>query len=376
MTMKERNDGSSCCYEAAADWFVRLQEPELPTEEWLLWQRWLDENPQNREAFDAIAHTSQLAHAGRSDLLDIAIPSALEREVDAYAGEEPVGDWLAREQRKAAREQGSLGVRSTWPRRFVLAAGLATFALATGLLLRTNSVATDGSAQQPNFQTVESEHRDITLADGSAITLGAKSSLLVNYSRDRRTVTLENGEALFTVAKDPDRPFVVVAGSGTITAIGTAFNVRRDSERVVVTVTEGEVEIIRGAGEEAAIEPVQTKSLQRTSATLTRGHQVVYDATRLNIVEVADPATATAWRAGRLQYRAEPLKYVVADVNRYTARKIVIADKQVEDLRFTGSLFQGQAKEWLEGLEQVFPVEVIEMDDDKVLIREIVPQAR
>jgi transmembrane sensor len=375
MTMEEKNDGATSCHEAAAEWLVRLQESDLPAEEWLRWQRWLDENSRNREAFDEMVRTSQRTDARRSDLFDIPMPSQSEREADAYVGEGAVSEWLGKANSTAAQEKEAVGARSYWPRRFAMAAGIAVVAVAAGILLRANVFETDAPGQLQSYETVESEHRDITLSDGTAITLGAKSSLAVNYSRERRTVILEDGEALFTVAKDPDRPFVVVAGSGTITAIGTAFNVRRDHDRVVVTVTEGEIEIKRRAGKGTSIESVQTSSSKRTSATLSKGHQVVYDASQLNIVEIADPSAATAWRVGRLQYRAEPLKFVINGVNRYSAKEIIIADRQVEEMQFTGSVFQDQADDWLDGLEQVFPIEVIEMGDDKVLLRQRASQS-
>src|SRR6202020_2602328 len=91
------------------------------------------------------------------------------------------------------------------------------------------------------FETEIGENRRVTLADGSVISLGGNTRIEVALSEKVRAIELTRGEALFKVAKDSARPFKVRAGDATIIAVGTEFNVERDSDRDVVSVTEGQV---------------------------------------------------------------------------------------------------------------------------------------
>src|SRR5690606_41475040 len=92
------------------------------------------------------------------------------------------------------------------------------------------------------------EDGDIQLAHGTAIQLGAASTLTTRYAADRRAVDLRSGEAFFTVTHDSDRPFVITAGPLHIEDLGTAFNVRRTGQRVSVAVTEGRGRLSPSAG--------------------------------------------------------------------------------------------------------------------------------
>ncbi len=101
------------------------------------------------------------------------------------------------------------------------------------------------------FETEIGENRSVALADGSIISLGGDTRIEVAMSENVRAIELVRGEALFKVAKDSARPFKVRAGDATIIAVGTEFNVERDSDRAVVSVTEGRVVVKPGHGSAA-----------------------------------------------------------------------------------------------------------------------------
>jgi transmembrane sensor len=162
------------------------------------------------------------------------------------------------------------------------------------------------------------------------------------------------------VEKDADRPFIVQAGSGRIAAVGTAFNVTRQADRVVVTVTEGAVTVTPEPQEPSASTMGEdAKGGKEVGiARLEAGHQLVYSDLKVTPVTLADAAGAIAWREGRLKYRGELLRYVIDDVNRYAKRPIVLADEAAGEVSFTGTVFEQSIDSWLSGLEQVFPLEV------------------
>ncbi len=373
MNFKHDSQTNSQRRRSAAEWIVKLQDPDISAEALIECGVWIERNPLNQQAFDDVERLSRMTDGFRSDLVDIPMPSIADRGNDNYVGSESVSDWIKQQSGEPGGQDSVTGlVAARTPRILAIAAGLAIVAIIAGLLFRVDFVGPAAVERLQSYATAESEHRVVVLSDGSEITIGAKSSLSVNYSGKRRAVVLEEGEALFTVAKDTARPFVVIAGNGIITATGTAFNVRRDEGQVVVTVTEGEVKIEQRASEGNAINPLDRtpeKGPQLVSGNLKAGHQGTYSAAGIRIVEMANPAIATAWREGHLQYRAEPLKYVVTGVNRYSDVEIIIADTIVEETVFTGSVLQNQTHDWLRGLEKVFPIEVVDIGDNKVLLK-------
>jgi len=324
--------------EEAAEWFVTLQGrdgSDLPADELRRWEQWIAE-PANHEAFDRLA--SVWAESGA--MQRPALPGRAALAADRFEGSQSVADWLTESSR----------ARRTY-RPAVAAAALAALAIGGGAYW----LVARSPGQADVYQTSRGEHREIRLPDGSKVTLGAGSVLSTQYTEHRRAVVLDRGEVLFTVANDPSRPFVVKAGKATITALGTAFNVLRSTDRVVVTVTEGKVEVRSG----------------RTAkpARLTRGEQMTYDAKgQGSAVAAADPAMVTAWRDGRLRYRREPLRRVIEDVNRYSQRRIAV-DPAVAGLEFTGVVFHDQIPQWTAGLERIFPVQIVDTGADTVLIR-------
>ena len=378
--------------QTAAEWLVRVQEPDVTEKDLVEWDAWLKADKRHRRAFDALEAASAFIAREQTSLSDIPLPDDTALSTDNYAGDAPIADYIDQPTNKKrpathSSKQPTVGrtaslsapdavpssVKSPIQRpnsRWAIAATvLLTIGVTTWFTLNDNWL-TPTDTQLKVVETQESEHRRIDLDDGSTIELGAASSLSVNYSSERRTVVLEAGEALFEVAKDPQRPFVVLAGNGTITAVGTAFNVRRDADRVVVTVTEGEVEVVQQGGSITQVpdDPL-TEIKPPARQSLAVGERVEYSAAGIARLENVAPAVATEWRNGRLRYRAESLKHVIPDVDRYSPQTVIIGDAAVGELQFTGTVFQDNADEWLRGLEAVFPVEVVELDDQQLLLR-------
>ncbi len=309
--------------EQAAEWFVNLQGgdgADLPADELRRWEQWIAK-PGNQVAFERIA--AVWTEAG-----------ALQRPA-LSAGMEAGSDRRGR-------------------RSWMMAAALTAVAmgLGSGGAYWLTSRMADRNAVHV---TGRGEHREVSLTDGSAVLLGASSRLIVRYSAAGRVVELERGEALFNVARDVSRPFEVAAGGTTVTALGTAFNVLHSGERTVVTVTEGRVEVNSGG--------------PQPPAQLASGEQLSCDAAgHAGAIVSVDPAVAAGWRDGRRHYRRETLRRVVEDVNRYSSRHITV-DPAVADLELTGVLMYGQIPQWTEGLQRIFPVEIVAAGDNSLMIR-------
>ncbi len=296
----------------AAQWFERLQNEDVEPEDVLSWQRWLAAHPSHREAFDRCQDLWK-----RLDEIPVPkLPSRAE---------------LAADERKS----GGLRV-------FALAASLVSVAVAVAWFFIWRPAST---SQMTAFETGAAEHQNARLPDGSQLSLGAKSLLVVHFAQQERAVALERGEAFFEVAKDKERPFVVRVGGTTIQAVGTAFNVRKTGARVLVAVSDGAVNVKDSKG-----------SLERR---VSAGEQAVVEPSQsMPNVQPMSAETAIAWREGRLQYRGEPLKYVLADVGRYSKEEITLADPEAGELLVTGTVFESDVEAWLGSLEEILPVKV------------------
>jgi transmembrane sensor len=220
-------------------------------------------------------------------------------------------------------------------------------------------------------QTELGEVRHDTLADGSVVTLGAQSEISVQFSPGRRAVTLERGEAWFQVSHDTARPFVVTAGLRTITAVGTAFVVARESDHVRLTVTEGAVEVAERPSADA--QPLVVHAIMKMAEKrVARGEQLSYDdGGSASPVEPGDPRAATAWSKGELEFDHVPLREVVEVLNRYSHRTITVDQSSGEQI-FTGLVFQDQIDAWIHQLPGSYSVEVLQHGEE-VCVRSTAP---
>lgn len=192
-------------------------------------------------------------------------------------------------------------------------------------LLTTVWLVSDAAAD--TYVSGVGELRKVPLADGSTMILNTSTDTRVRFDANERSVRLTSGEALFEVAKDPTRPFVVHTGNVTVTAVGTAFVVRKEgSGRVNVMVTEGVVEIKR---------PDTMQPVQRIAAN-QRATVSPSDPIRVEQVRPRDAERKLAWRAGMIAFDNEPLVSAIAEFNRYSTRHVVIDDPALSARTITG----------------------------------------
>ncbi|OLP53160.1 iron dicitrate transport regulator FecR [Rhizobium rhizosphaerae] len=188
-------------------------------------------------------------------------------------------------------------------------------------------VALDGPMRlQADLISGTGEMPVVTLEDGSVVQLNASSALALDFSETRRGVRLLRGQAFFQVAHDAGRPFSVEAGPTRVTALGTAFDVRYGQAETDVAVTENAVIIERADGQGAP---------QR----VTQGEQArIAEETGKAEVTPVDPLVALAWRRGQIALDNVPLSFVVEEMNRHRAGRIVIAGSALAERRVSGTI--------------------------------------
>ena len=277
----------------AADWLVRLQAPDLDEAQAVEFDAWITRDPANARAYDAtLAVMLELEAAAPQVLSDVRATPAQRRRSAPHLG------WLV---------AGAL-------------AAAATVALA---VLPFGAIA---PATQ-SLVTGKGEHRTVRLADGSTLELNAGSELSVTLGRHDRHVAMRQGEAVFDVAADKARPFLIVVGDRTVRVVGTRFDVRRRAGQLSVTVERGVVEVRPAsdlAGKVFRLHPGQRLDTAQGASAVQ--------------LSLADPQAVESWRTGRLIYRDQPLGDVVADLNQQFQDPLVLEDPALAQVRVSGVL--------------------------------------
>ena len=338
----------------AADWLARRDAGQWSADDAAALAAWLAEDTAHRIAFLRVE--AAWAQAGRL--------SALGAGRVEGSGPPARGAWIAPHAGDAGDSPGSepqslvFAARRT-PRKsragtFALVAALGTCALAGGWTWQRLGAVDDASHATP-LGSVEA----VPLADGSQATLASDSRIDVRLSRRERHIDLQRGEAYFEAAKDPARPFVVAAGARRVVAVGTRFSVRRDGPDLRVVVTEGTVRL----------ESDPSDGLQHPAALLPAGSVAIArpDGVLVRSMPLSEAAQLVDWRSGVLFFRDTTLSDAATEFNRYNARKIVIADAAVGDLRIGGSFRWANAEGFVRLLEQGFPVRA-EYGRDRIVL--------
>ncbi|WP_439495673.1 FecR family protein [Bosea sp. (in: a-proteobacteria)] len=281
----------------AAEWYMRRDAGGFTAAEGLRLRTWLAADPRHREAFDEIEVTwSLMGHAAFDDRPRAApAPPA-------------------------------------WRRQLMVAT-----AIAASIVLGIGYLFDIPTRLRADAYTATGETRLVRLDDGSTVMLDTASAIAVDYTQQARRIRLLGGEAVFTVAPDTGRPFLVESQNGESRALGTAFAVRDDGAGATVTVLESKVGV--------ALPDRQAE------IRLTPGQQVSYTSLGLGPVEQVDADVETAWRRGKLIFVDKPLGSVVDALNRYHRGRIQITDAAIRSRPVSGVFEIGDPLRVLDALE-------------------------
>jgi transmembrane sensor len=167
------------------------------------------------------------------------------------------------------------------------------------------------------YRTGKGEVKVIALKDGSVVTLNTASEMVVSYSDAQRGVELVQGEALFDVARNKARPFVVAAGDTSVRVVGTSFTVRRlETAPVQVLVREGIVEVFKPAADAAPVRITANDMAEAGPENSIVARQV----------PAAQLHRQMAWQNGQIAFEGETLAQAADEFSRYSDTRIVIAD--------------------------------------------------
>lgn len=316
------DDGAA---DAAAEWFA-LRRRKADASEEKQFSEWLEASPANRKAYDEVTRSWEISALAAADTNVIAMRSE------------------------------ALMLRPSEPREYSRLWGAAA-TIAFFLLVLSGVYVSDPGFIKHFEQPAEVDHMVLrtgigqqataTLEDGSLVTLNTNTVLEVNYSKLRRDIRLVGGQALFKVAHNVARPFVVAAANREVVAVGTEFEVRLDGQKVRVALLEGRVRV----------QPIQTRRNEDSAepiAVLSPGEQLVANTSGDVVVKSAKVDELVSWQTGRVRFDDMPLADAVAEMNRYNHTPIVITDPAAAKLRISGSFRAGQSWPFAEAVGDAF----------------------
>jgi transmembrane sensor len=312
----------------AANWFSRLSQTSVTSHSLLEFRAWR-RNPRNRAAYEHMEGVWNRA-GGLADDPDI---EAIRREA------------LRRTSPRAAHMPVTL--------RVGVALSIAAVALVAILVL--------GRFRQQVYQSGVGEQRIVRLADGSTLRLDTDGRAVVALGRESRDVRLERGEALFEVAHDASRPFLVHAHGAVVRAVGTVFDVRISGADVGVVLLRGAVQVRSPAGAQVMLAP--DERVQLHAGALSRPSQV-------------DAHRAVSWTERRLIFDNTPLETAVAEVNRYTTAKVDLQAPGLGAAPVNGVFETGDARTFAAAVASVFDLQMDQGPGQAIVLRRTETGAR
>jgi transmembrane sensor len=313
----------------ANEWIVRLRDEAAKPADFAAFEAWLAADPEHRSAYDQAQHA------------------------------------LARIRRLGPKLNDHLEHRAKQKRRVHSVAGLAVLAVvAGGIFLGPAALA------PPAYDSAIGEHRIIALSDGSRIELNTNTKLVVRFTADERRIELLRGEALFEVAHNAARPFIVEADGRTVRAVGTKFTVRADPGALSVLVVEGIVAVSppKAAG---VAEPTAQPPLLKAGQHL----DLVGGSPALTAVPTAEIERNLSWRTGWLEFNGQPLSLAASEVARYTGVRFIIDDPTLSAMPVWAYFRADDVDGFLASLEQNGPSLFVERKDGDVRLGRRAPAA-
>jgi transmembrane sensor len=335
----------------ASAWIVRLRSDQVTEQDQQDFALWLAESTQHQQAFDEMmvlweTMGSNLDSGGKTSI------SALLGKVSTPNSPPASNDCIDKEYGVLPGSPTILAYAQGAQRFPYLAAfaSLAASVLVVALVFLASAPPLNHpelSPQQTLYATPVGKQQRFTLPDGSVLELNTDSQVAVSYSNELRKLQLLRGEAFFDVKPDPSRPFVVAAGAGQVTAVGTAFNIQLSpggapAGTMLVAVTEGRVAVSDSASQ--ALEPVP----------VDRGQQAQVTSVGIGPVEAADLKLVSAWREKTLIFRTASLATALAELNRYLAEPVDVSDPSLSNLSVSGTFSLEEPEVTLSAIVEAF----------------------
>lgn len=375
--MKKRKTGNPAnqqIIDEAATWFVEFRTGDIDTHTRKEFHEWLRRSPDHIQAYLDIAATyAELPAPNPSGELNV------QAMIDtARSSPDPNVIDLGLGPRASALRPDHSALRTKY--LAIAATVVMTIAVASWLYIQRDTYSTDIG-----------EQRSLTLADGSTVELNSRTRIRIRYDDNERRIDLLDGQALFHVAKNPRRPFIVHVNDTQVRAVGTQFDVYRKPSGTIVTVVEGKVAVVvpdtaRPSGQAPNLEtPVITDPAANARVTsmptifLAAGEQVTIAQTRYIKAGAPSPdgkavsgtvVAATAWTQRQLIFENASLNEVAEEFNRYSTRPIIMETGDYDPFHISGTYSSTNPEALIRFLRLQPGIKLVESDREIRITRE------
>ncbi|XPF94503.1 FecR family protein [Colwellia sp. RE-S-Sl-9] len=249
---------------------------------------------------------------------------------------------------------------------YVLAASMSFLAVFIWLAIPNN-------VQKNSYATLVGQQMNATFDDGSIIHLNTNSRIETEFSDDKRIIKLIKGEALFEVAHDPNRPFIVYAGDRLVQAIGTKFVIHLEPENIQVTVTDGKVKMSKVAlnTKLTDIEELNNTTINKDDVYIAKGEKVIVasdQSPKLTRINPENIKRELSWIDGKLVFDNKEFADVIKEINRYVNIEIVLKDPSLHNIRISGRFDLEDSEALIEAIELSFNMKSQRLDSNKILL--------
>jgi transmembrane sensor len=334
----------------AAVWIARLHSPERTDETDIKLREWVAASADHAQAFEQA--TRVWDEAGAVSAMSVLARRRAQSQASTLAN--------ANANRTEVRTSAQWWRFTSWPHaraRF----GATGAAIATCcLLLVVGIVWNETGDSTRTIETGLGELRAINLADGTRVTLNTDTRIDIPVWGSEigaiREVRLTKGEALFDVAKNAQRPFVVSVGRERVVAIGTSFVVRRDADvngarKLAVTLVEGKVAITSTANSDTDVRAVAAQTA--SAPTLLPGQRAVLAQARPMQIDQPRVEGITAWKRGEVMFDNTPLLEAINEMNRYTNIKLKLDNADAARVTVGGIFRAGDSDQFANAVAAV-----------------------
>jgi transmembrane sensor len=305
-----RTSGDDLLLDEALDWVIRLKDGAPTRADVNAFLRWRQQSDAHEQALKAAVRLYRLAGVAAKELAD-----------EDPASGAPLG----------SRPPLLLARRAALAGTIAATAGYAMVRPPFRLWPSIEELSAD-------YRTGKGERRKVTVAPDVTLELNTQTSIAVRSVADETRIELISGEAWVAAETAPSKPFVMLAGNGSVTASHANFDGRCLDRTVTVTCLDGTVTVEQGG----------------TAMTLQRAEQIIYSENGLQPPVVIDPAQVSAWQAGLLVFRDRPLANVVEEINRYRSGKIIITSDSLRRRLVNGTYQLDKLDNFVVQVEQLF----------------------
>ncbi len=345
----------------ASAWLAQLESGDLSGADLAAFREWMGRSPAHAKEMRAMAALSRRL----SVLTEMAEPLA----------------------RAASADSGLRRLRARRTFGFAAAASMAmALVIAVGFFFAP-TVFIPRAAEPALYETAVGEYRLVRLSDGTTMKLNTDTKIEVDYGDAMRRVQLLKGEAVFNVARNPERPFVVYSGETAAEAIGTSFIVRLRQQVTELSVIEGVVSFAKvvqaakgktgGAKPAQGREEIEKPQRERPAVILKAGEALTSaqipaapsaeEAVPVAVIAPRELQRKLSWTDGVFDFSDTPLQEVVDEINRYNPMQVEIADAELRAMKFGGIFETSDPEALLEALEEL-GVRVDRTGDGRILL--------